>query len=59
MVFNHSADTSYEDIASQKLSFRKNIKLILTIDQKIRNEKIQVDINIEAAKVSTLSSSQN
>ena len=26
MVFNHSADTSYEDIASQKLSFRKNIK---------------------------------
>ena len=26
MLFNHSADTSYEDFAFQKLPFRKNIK---------------------------------
>ena len=31
----------------------------MTIDQKIREEKILFDINIEAAKASALSSSQN
>ena len=31
-------------------------KLILTIDDKIRDEKLQHDINREAAKISTLSS---
>ena len=35
----------------QKESFRKNIKTNLTIDDKIRNEKLQYDINKEAAKV--------
>ena len=32
---------------------------MMTIDQKIREEKLQFDINIEAAKASALSSSQN
>ena len=31
----------------------------MTIDQKIREEKLQFYINIEAAKASALSSSQN
>ena len=31
----------------------------MTIDQNIREEKLQFDINIEAAKASALSSSQN
>ena len=39
------------------LCFRKNLverilKLIMTIDDKIRNEKLQHDINREAAKIS-------
>ena len=41
--------------------FRKNLlertqKLIMTTDDKIRDEKLQYDINREAAKISTLSS---
>ena len=32
-------------------SFRKNIKLIMTTDNKIRDEKLQYDINKEAAKI--------
>ena len=41
------------------LSFRKNIlqrilKLIMTIEDKIRNEKLQYDIKIEPAKISAL-----
>ena len=38
----------------QKEHFRKNIKV--TIDDKIEDEKIQYDINREAAKISALSS---
>ena len=43
------------------LSFKKNLleriwKLIMTIDDKIRDKKLQCDINREAAKISTLSS---
>ena len=39
------------------LSFRKNLKkLIMTIDDKIKDEKLQYDINREAAKISALSS---
>ena len=42
------------------LSFRNNLidrikKLIMTIDNKIRDGKLQYDINIEAAKISALS----
>ena len=42
-------------------SFRKNLlekiwKLIITIDDKIRDEKLQYDINREAGKISALSS---
>ena len=40
----------------QKESFRKNIKLITTTDDKTRDEKLQYDINREAAKISALSS---
>ena len=41
--------------------FRNNlseriIKLIITIDDKIRDEKLQYDINRKAAKISALSS---
>ena len=41
--------------------FRKNLlekiwKLIITIDDKIRDEKLQYDINREASKISALSS---
>ena len=39
-------------LASQ--SFRKNIKLIITIDDKIRDEKLEYDINKEAEKISAL-----
>ena len=44
------------------LRFRKNIseriwKLIMTIDSKIRDEKLQFEINKEAAKLLALSSS--
>ena len=43
--------------ASNKSShFRKNIKTKMTIDDKIRDEKLQYDINKEAAKISALSS---
>ena len=41
------------------LHFRTNIlkkKIIMTIDGKIRDEKLQYDINREAAKISALSS---
>ena len=43
------------------LLFRKNLvetieKLIIAIDDKIRDEKLQYDINREAAKISALSS---
>ena len=43
------------------LRFTKNLleriqKLIMTIDNKISDEKLQHDINREAAKVSTISS---
>ena len=42
------------------LGFRKNlleriVKLIMTIDDKIRDEKLQYDINREAAKITALS----
>ena len=45
------------------LCFRRNLleriqKLIMTIDDKTRDEKLQRDINKEAAKVSALSSEQ-
>ena len=40
----------------QKESFRKNIKTNQTIDDKIIDEKLQYDINREAAKISALSS---
>ena len=44
-----------------RLHFRKNLFkriyiLIMTIDDKIRNEKLQYDINREAGKISALSS---
>ena len=43
------------------LRFRKNLserikKLIMTTDDKIRNEKLQYDINREATKISALPS---
>ena len=41
----------------QQESLRKNInliKLITTIDDKIKDEKLQDDINREAAKISAL-----
>ena len=40
----------------QKESFRENIKLIMTIDEKIRDEEIHYNINRKAAKISALSS---
>ena len=45
------------------LLFRKNLletiqKLIMTIDDKIRNEKLQYDVNRQAARISALSSSK-
>ena len=36
----------------QKEPFRNNIKAIMTIDNKIIDEKIQYDINRDAAKIS-------
>ena len=39
----------------QKQSFRKNIKTNHAIDDKIRDEKLQYDINREATKKSALS----
>ena len=35
---------------------RKNIEITMTINDKIRDEKLQYDINKEAAKLSALSS---
>ena len=52
----------YVTLASDNpLCFRKNLaerilKLIMTIDDKLRDEKFQYDINREARKTSTLSS---
>ena len=43
----------------QKQSFRKNIKIIITIDDKIRNEKLQYNVKREAAKMSVLSSGKS
>ena len=47
-------------VPDNPLRFRKNLlekkKLILTIDEKFRDEKLQYDIYREAAKISTLSS---
>ena len=40
----------------QKKYFKKNIKLITTIDDRIKDQKLQYNINREAAKISTLSS---
>ena len=47
--------------SDNSLCFRKNLlkrmqKLIMTIDDKVRDEKLQYDINREAAKISALSS---
>ena len=47
-------------VSDNPLCFRKNLleriqKLIMTIDDKNRDEKLQYDINREAAKVSGLS----
>ena len=39
----------------QKESFRKKI-IIITFDDKVKHEKLQYDINSEAAKKSALSS---
>ena len=49
--------------SDNSLCFRKNLlerieKLIMTIDDKIRDEKLQYDIDREAAKISALSSSK-
>ena len=51
-------DTTASD---NSLRFRKNLverikKLIMTIDDKIEDEKLQYDISIEATKISALSS---
>ena len=65
--FNHSLDIGFQDLMnlykkstvkphfffSSKKSFRK---LILTIDDKIIDKKLQYVINKEAAKISALSS---
>ena len=40
----------------QKESFRKVIKRIITTDDKIRDEKLQYDVNREAVNISALSS---
>ena len=49
--------------SNNHLSFRRNLleriqKLIMKIEDKIRDEKLQKDINTEVAKISSLSSSQ-
>ena len=52
----------YTTLASDNYSsFRKNLlerikKLIMKIDDKIKDEKLQYDINRDAAKISVLSS---
>ena len=50
-----------DNTLAQILKYRKNIletiyKLIMIIDEKIRDEKLQYDISREAAKISALSS---
>ena len=47
-------DTTYA--SDNLLPFRKNMKLAMTINDKIRGEKLQYDINREAAEISALSS---
>ena len=49
--------------SNNPLRFRKDIlqiikKIIMTIDDKIRDEKLQYDINREAAKISALSTAK-
>ena len=46
---------SYNPLFQQE-SIRRNIKLIMSIDDNIRYENLQCDINREAAKISALSS---
>ena len=38
----------------KKRTFRKNEKTIMTINDKVRDEKLQYDINNEAAKIPAL-----
>ena len=45
----------HQIIVSERI-FQKEQKLIVTIYDKIRDEKLQYDINKEAAKISALSS---
>ena len=40
----------------QRKTFRKNIKLIKTVDDKTKYQQLQYDIKIEEAKISALSS---
>ena len=47
---------SRESFTFQKKSSRKNIKLIIKIDDQIRDEKLKYDSSREAAKISALSS---
>ena len=59
IVYNHSSDI----VSDNPSHFRKDLleriwKLIMTIDHKIRDEKLQYDINREAAKTSALSISK-
>ena len=44
---------SFLVITFQKELFRKNIQIIMAIDHKIRDKKLQCNINREAVKVST------
>ena len=45
-------------VTFQRKTFRKNIKTIKTIYENIRYEKLQNDINREAAIISSLSSGE-
>ena len=40
----------------QRKSFRKNIKIITPTNDKVRDRKLQYDVNKEPAKISALSS---
>ena len=40
----------------QRKSFRKNIKIITPTSDKVRDRKLQYDVNKEPAKISALSS---
>ena len=67
-IHNKCTDKSYSFLVNDTtlssdnpLRFRKNlynIQLKMTIDNKIRDEKLQYDINREAAKISALSSNK-